>query len=456
MGSDVRLDWPGRAWRVGENIARDATWSVWERTPPSPQRARDGGAHGRFLFGDVLDAAARLAAEGTRADLVYIDPPYASQADYVREARLDGPADGRTRRAHAFKDTWRKDEGGLGAYLDELAPRVEALARLLVDTGTLWIHLDWRAAYLVRVILDEIMGRDAFKNEIVWRRAPNLGRQAASGQFGRTLDTILVYGGPRAVLRPPTRLEPIDAKAIRWDDEGRPFTSAPRGDYTDESIARLEQEGRVHRAASGKAYVKYFLVKDDEGRWCRERRVDALWTDVAPLRHAKTTERTGYPTQKPRALLERIVRCGAPEGGLVVDLYAGSGTTGEAALACGRRFVLGDSGAPALATSRARLLAAGAGLTIEVPHGGAPKMSEARARREADGVHLDAPKEPLGWAIGDRREDVFCTRWHGERRWGRATEPAPRTAPAPPEGPLFVRAWEDDGTVAEASLDASS
>src|SRR6185312_12417359 len=152
-------------------------------------------------------------------------------------------------------------------------------------------------------------GRGAFVNEIVWRRAPNLGRQAASHQFGRTLDTILVYGRERARLVPPTRLEPIDAAAVRWDAEGRPFTSAPRGDYTDDSIARLEKEGRVHRTSSGKAYVKYFLVKRKDGSFWRERRVDALWTDIAPLRHARTGERTGYPTQKPRALLDRIVAC---------------------------------------------------------------------------------------------------------------------------------------------------
>ena len=280
------------------------------------ERVREGGS--RLILGDALDVAGALATEGLAGavDVVYVDPPYASQTDYVLEARLDGPADGRVRRTKAYEDSWAH----VGAYLDMLAPRLEACARLLSPAGTLWVHLDWRAAYLVRVLLDEIMGREAFKNEIVWRRAPNLGRQAASGQFGRTLDTIVVYGGPEAVLRPPTRLELIDPAAIRRDDEGRPFTTAPRGDYTDLSIAKLEKEGRIHRAASGKVYIKYFLVKNEEGEWCRERRVDTLWTDVPPLRHAKTGERTGYPTQKPRALLERILRCASPPNGLAVDL----------------------------------------------------------------------------------------------------------------------------------------
>ena len=270
MGSEVWLEWPGRKWRPGETAVRVLTSVVWERTVQRGRGAEGPRGQGRdgvdrFLLGDVFEVATALVSEGVKADLVYVDPPFASQADYVREARLDGRADGRTRKSVAFEDTWRKGEGGIGAYLEELAPRIEALTRLVAETGTLWVHLDWRASYLVRVVLDEIMGRDAFKNEIVWRRAPNLGRQAASGQFGRTLDTILVYGGPKAVIRPPTRLEPIEPKAIRWDDEGRPFTTAPRGDYTDASIAKLEEEGRVHRASSGKVYIKYFLVKDEDG-----------------------------------------------------------------------------------------------------------------------------------------------------------------------------------------------
>jgi DNA modification methylase len=391
----------------------------------------------------VLDNALLLAARGVRADLVYVDPPFASQADYENEARLDGPADGRTRRSLAYKDRWK-----IGEYLEEIAPRLEALSRLVKDTGSLWIHLDWRAAYLVRVVMDEILGREAFRNEIVWRRAPNLGRQAASGQFGRTLDTILVYGGKNAVINPPTRLERIDPKAIRWDDEGRPFTSAPRGDYTDASIAELDKEGRVHRSKAGKVYIKYFLVKDDDGVLCRERRVDALWTDVPPLRHAKPGERTGYPTQKPRALLDRIVRCATPEGGMVIDLYGGSGTTAEAALMTGRRFVVGDGSPAALATSRARLLRAGAALTIERVGGADVPFTEARIERERGSVTLLDPSEPLAWALGTMADGVFCTEWHAERRPGAKAEPAIMHAPAREK--MSVRAYQDNGTVAEA------
>jgi 16S rRNA G966 N2-methylase RsmD len=430
----------------------------------------------RIVRGDALEVARALAdgrgaGEGLegKVDLVYVDPPYASDRSWAVEARLDGPADGRVRRHVAYDDKL-----DTSAYLEMMAPRLDALTRLLAPTATIWVHLDWRSAYLVRVVLDEILGRGAFLNEIVWRRAPNLGRQAASQQFGRTLDTILVYGararngrGTGAVLEPPTRLEPIEPSAIRWDGEpergGRPFTTAPRGDYTDESIARLEAEGRVHRTITGKVYIKYFLVKDANGVWCRERRVDALWTDVPPLRHAAVGERTGFPTQKPRALLERIIACGTKPGGLVVDLFAGSGTTGEAAHALGRRAILGDAGAVGVATSRARLARVGAAVSVERcgradVRTGEVRCDVVRVDREHVRVRLTHPLEPLAWAVDPDYHEAqpFHARWHSERVPGvrpraAATEVVVEVGARAKVG---VRVFGDDGSVATASLDA--
>jgi hypothetical protein len=424
----------------------------------------------------VSDALLEEGLEAA-ADLVYLDPPFASQSSYIHEARLDGKADGRIVRTLAYGDNWstgslrprpedatghpsRKTDDGVGAYLDMLAPRLEAACRLVAPTGTLWVHLDWRAAYLARVLLDEILGRDQFLNEIVWRRAPNLGRQATSAQFGRTLDTILVYGGPRARLVPPTRLEPIEEGAIRWDEEGRPFTAAPRGDYTDASIERLAALGRIHRSASGKVYVKYFLVKNEAGQWCRERRVDTLWTDVPPLRHSALEERTGFPTQKPLALLDRIVRCASSPSGLVIDLFAGSGTTGAAAHASGRRFILGDAGHVAIATTRARLLRAGARPRVErnvgtpLLEGGTPVT---RASSGPDGVEIElvSPREPLAWAIDTSCEtgQPFRSAWHSERRPASKTVPADIVARiAPTKGPIALRVYGDDGRMSTALL----
>jgi DNA modification methylase len=438
----IRLEWPGRAWKPGASPT----------VRPASETLEAGDDAARVILGDALDVSALLAERGERAHLVYIDPPYASQTDYVSEARLDGVADGRTRRTKAFADRWSVPE-----YLSMLAPRLEAAARLLHEAGSLWVHLDWRSAYLVRVVLDEIFGREGFKNEIVWRRAPNLGRQAASGQFGRTLDTILVYGGEGAAITPPTRRETIEPRAVRFDEAGRPFTTAPRGDYTDASIAKLEAEGRVHRTASGRVYIKYFLTKDDAGGHYRERRVDALWTDVAPLRHAKTSERTGYPTQKPLALLDRIVRCACPAGGLVVDVFCGSGTTAEAAVLAGRRAVVSDKSPLAVATARARLMRAGITPTLEhvttldVPRGDA----EAHVDKRDAGVRvtLSAPTMPLAWAIDARgTDDAFQATWHAERSLGRADTLPAFADVMTPKGAIRVRAWGDDGTLFEAKV----
>jgi 16S rRNA G966 N2-methylase RsmD len=427
----------------------------------------------RLVRGDALDVARGLAGErlSGKVDLVYVDPPYASDRSWALEARLDGPADGRVRRHVAYDDKL-----DTSAYLEMLAPRLEGLTGLLSPTGSIWVHLDWRSAYLVRVVLDEILGQGAFLNEIVWRRAPNLGRQATSQQFGRTLDTILVYGararsgkGTGAVIVPPTRLEPIEPGAIRWDGApeagGRPFTTAPRGDYTDASIERLDAEGRIHRTPSGRVYVKYFLVKDASGAWCRERRVDALWTDVPPLRHAAVGERTGFPTQKPRALLDRIVACASKPGGLVVDLFAGSGTTGEAAHALGRRAILGDAGEAGITTSRARLARAGAAVSVErcgAPRDRAttaPDDVQATTERVDPGhvrVRLVAPSEPLAWAIDPAFSHglPFHTRWHSERSPGVTPRPAAREAIVESRAgsTVGVRVFADDGAIATKVL----
>ena len=451
--SEVRLDWPSRE----EGL---------RALPPSGilrcVEVCEGSPDVRLVRADAWALATALSKEGLeqKVDLVYLDPPFFSDADYVHEARLDGRADGRLARSRAYEDRWTKKDGGLSAYLDMLAPRLDALSRLVGKAGTFWVHLDWRASYLVRVLLDEIFGKAAFLNEIIWKRAPNLGRQAASGQFGRTLDTLLVYGGKDAKLVPPTRPERVPASAVRFDGEGRPFTTAPRGDYTDASIERLASEGRVLRTASGKVYVKYFLTRNSEGEHYRDRRVDALWTDVPPLRHASPSERTGYPTQKPLSLLSRVVRSGSPEGGLVVDAFAGSGTTGEAAFLAGRRAVLGVASPVAIATARARLVRAGARVSlfesVELERAGEVEIvADARRREGGIDVTLHAPLDPLAWSIDPTKEPLlpFQATWSTTRTLGKSPVAAALTAHlGSTSDKVVVRVYADDGRVAEAEV----
>jgi hypothetical protein len=222
----------------------------------------------------------------------------------------------------------------------------------------------------------------------------------------------------------------------------------------------------VHRTPTGRVYIKYFLVKNSEGVWCRERRIDALWTDVPPLRHAAVTERTGFPTQKPRALLERVVACATKPGGLVFDPFSGSGTTGEAAFALGRRAILGDAGDTAIAVSRARLLRAGARLRVERCDAGktpsasverivcnvhVSRVDEARVR-----VKLVAPKEPLAWAIdtSHAHDRPFEVAWHSERAPAARPVAALEEAIVEARGDIAVRVYGDDGSVGNRVITA--
>lgn len=333
-----------------------------ERAPASEPTWRN-----LLVRGDNLLAMGALAERlRGRVDLVYIDPPYATGLSYYAQT---GVGDGeRSVARRAYRD--QTDDGMVG-YLDAMRERLAALHELLADDGKLFVHCDWRANSALRLVLDEIFGAASFRNEIIWRRAPNLGRQAASKQLGRVLDSILVYSKtPQAPFPGPAprrRAEvPLDRKGkpkgTRWDEErGLYFTTAPRGDYTDESVAKLRAKGRIYDSPSGTVYVKYFLTRGDDGRWYKEQPVDTLWDDfeVRPLRHRPKAEDMGYDTQKPEGLLERILGWATRPGDLVMDVFSGSGTTAAVAERMGRRWVAIDRGGAAIEITRRRLLALG-------------------------------------------------------------------------------------------------
>lgn len=332
----VRLTWPGRD---DAPIEPSGTIVASERIPDASVAPA-----GRVIEGDNLQAMRALLAEGLSVDLAYLDPPYASGTDYAH-----------TTEGHAYGDRW----SDRAAYLDMLWPRLRAVHALLAPHGTIWVQVDHRASGVVQCLLDELFGEARLRNVIAWRRAPPLGRQVQSRQFPRNVDFLFAYAkGEGARWNPIWGRAPFDRKSARYDEERkRWFTTAPRGDYTDESVARLDKEGRIHRTSSGKVYVKYFLDEED-GVLYKPRAVDGLWDDVAPLRHAKPSERTGYPTQKPEPLLARIIAATSNPGDRVLDPFAGSATTAIAAANAGRSFICIDQSPVALETTTARLRAA--------------------------------------------------------------------------------------------------
>jgi site-specific DNA-methyltransferase (adenine-specific) len=263
------------------------------------------------------------------ADLAYLDPPFAVGVAFGarvgRGSRAQGPV--------AYVDRWPSVE----AYVAWLTERVAVVRSVLANDGSMWLHLDHRAVHEAKIACDRVFGRARFAGEVIW--VPGNGSKARRGP-GVTHQTILVYArGPRMIwnARDPALREP--------------FATTSRAMH----FTRVDADGRRYRERTvGARTYRYYA---DEGR-----ALGSVWADCpsmlanTPLRR----ETTGYPTQKPEALLERIVRGASRPGGLVVDPFCGSGTTLVVAARLGRRAVGCDVGDLALATARARLDAEGA------------------------------------------------------------------------------------------------
>ena len=274
--------------------------------------------------GDCLAHIPRAAARAGPFDLVYVDPPFnAGGTRGAREGR-GARAEGRT----AYVDAW----GGIEAFLGFLEPRLSAMREVMSEQGSLFLHLDWRAVHDAKVLADRIFGRDFFRGEIVW--VPGNGARRAAGP-SMTHQSILVYS---------------KSAQMTWNTKGEGL----RERYAETSLTmhfrNVDPSGRRYRERTigGKVY-RYYA---DEGR-----KLGSVWTDC-PAMSANTPltrETTGYPTQKPLRLLDRIVRIATEKGGRVLDPMCGSGTTLVAAQAAGRIAVGIDQSPIACKVARERL-----------------------------------------------------------------------------------------------------
>ncbi|HSO32257.1 MAG TPA: site-specific DNA-methyltransferase [Labilithrix sp.] len=279
-----------------------------------------------LVHGDARDLAAHVAAAS--ADLAYLDPPFKVEKSFGARLATGTRARGPT----AYDDTW----ASLDAYLTWLEERVVVTRALLTERGTMWLHLDARAVHEAKGLCDRIFGAARFRGEVIW--VPGNGSKSRSGP-GMGHQTLLLYARGK---------DPI------WNGRDpalrAPFAATSQAMH----FQRSDAAGRRYRdrIVNGKTY-RYYA---DEGR-----ALGSVWTDC-PAMVANTplrAETTGYPTQKPLKLLDRIVRATSDVGSLVVDPFAGSGTTLAAAAAAGRRFAGCDVGELAITTIRARLEAAG-------------------------------------------------------------------------------------------------
>ena len=324
--------------------------------------AFEGGWKNKLIRGDnLLVMGSLLEKFAGKIDLIYIDPPFATGSDFSFAATVGESADESKKKQavleeKAYRDTWG---GGLSSYLSMLAPRLRAMKELLSLGGTLCVHLDYRLAHHVHSILCEVMGAGSFRNDIIWSYGGR-GAKAVSGQFPRNHDVILVFARSGEAIynrvhgEQRYRIENLPSH-IKLEPDGRPFKTSPRGDYTDESLARLEGEGRIHRTNRGGVRVKYFLTREKDVV-VERKLIGDVWSDIPDMMHSPRQERLDYPTQKPERLLGRIVESYSNPESLVADFFCGSGTTLAVAEKLGRRWIGCDLGRWAAHVTRKRLL----------------------------------------------------------------------------------------------------
>jgi adenine-specific DNA-methyltransferase len=289
-------------------------------------------AANRLIYGDNLLAMAALLAGDEESpslrgkiDLIYIDPPFDSKADY--RIKIDLPGTTIDRKAtvleqFAYSDTWAD---GSASYLAMITPRLVLMRELLASAGSIYVHCDYRLAGVVRIVLDDIFGRENFLNQIVWHY--NTGG-ATRDRFSYKHDVIFYYAKHESSRIFNTQREPYREDGTNHFD-------------------RVDSAGRRHRVRTinGKDYVYYL----DEGRICHD-----VW-DIDTI-NAVASERLGYPTQKPEALVSRIVAASSNAGDLVADFFCGSGTTLAVAEKLDRRWIGTDLGKPAVMVTRKRMI----------------------------------------------------------------------------------------------------
>jgi adenine-specific DNA-methyltransferase len=338
-------------------------------------QGRDPDWRNRLIWGDKKYVLPSLLPEfAGKVDLIYIDPPFATGADFsftteVGDERFTKEASMIEQKA--YRDTWGR---GLDGYIAWMSETTIGLFELLTSTGTLAVHLDHRAVFHTKILLDEVFGSGGFVNCVSWRRQVARGMKAHAKFMPFSSDYILIYSksASEATWNIQKRVEFISAQEASQkyhEDEKGFFRTSDPGTYANDSLVRLFYEGRIHVTRGGSAKVENGKLVVSGGKigikYYRERVgdkvieetvIDNVWDDIPGLA-VTPKESVGYPTQKPEALLERIIKASSNEGDLVLDCFAGSGTTAAVAEKLGRRWITCDLGRFAVHTTRKRLLA---------------------------------------------------------------------------------------------------
>lgn len=355
--------------------AATRTGPEWDDWPAAYPRG------GLLFHGDNKEVLAHLLANGFRGkvDLIYIDPPFDSGADYVRRvslrgatgtAKLDG--DGYTLGEQIqYTDIWANDN-----YLQFMYERLLILKELLADAGTIWLHCDPGRGHYLKCLLDEVMGPENFINQVVWKRSDahsDVGQGAR--HFGAIHDMLLLYRKGERYEWTDVFTPLPESTATSWyrhveEGTGRRYNMAdatgPGGAvkgnpvyewkgttrawrYSRSRMEALEREGRLVYSKTGMPYMKRYL---DESKGVP---LQDWWDDIQMIRGIQRRTDERYPTEKPEPLLERILNVGSPASALVLDAFLGSGTTAAVAQKLGRRWIGCDINKGAIQTTSKRL-----------------------------------------------------------------------------------------------------
>ena len=346
----------------------------------------------KIIRGECLSACAYLKEHGIQVDLVYIDPPFASGADYAKKVYIrrnplvakaieQAESELDVEELKAFEEKMYGDVWDKERYLNWMYENLMAIKSVMSEAASIYVHLDYHIGHYVKILLDEIFGEDNFRNEIIWQRA-NAHSDAKQGavHYGRMHDVIFYYVTNDSV---PLNMQytPYDQAYIDkyynnieestgrryWLDNIQGPGGASKGNpyyevmgvtrywrYSRETMQKLIEEGRIVQTAPG-TVPKYKRYLDEmPGKPMQD-----IWSDVKSLGGlgSLVNEREDYATQKPEALLERVIKASSNEGMLVADFFGGSGVTAAVANKLGRRFIHCDIGVNSIQTVRDRLLA---------------------------------------------------------------------------------------------------
>ncbi len=314
--------------------------------------------YNRLIYGDNMLAMQALLkgnpANGTPSlrgavDLIYIDPPFDSKADYRTKINLPGTTVEQRPTVieqFGYSDLW---QNGTVSYLEYMYPRLVLMRELLSEHGSIYVHIDWHVGHYMKIILDDVFGKENFVNEIVWHYKTFQGQ--VKGYFPRKHDVLLMYKMSELstfhLLKDSNAEQTIDF--TRWNaflNENNEITGA---NYP-------ETDSRF------KGYYQRFIKENHRKPGPNDvilriegNTIDSVW-DVKAVDPKDKEERVGYATQKPEALLERIIKASSNEGDLVCDFFGGSGTTAAVAEKLGRRWITTDIGKPAALVMRKRLI----------------------------------------------------------------------------------------------------